>query len=109
MSPQHTPTRRTILSLLPLGLLAVTASFVVGVQTSGTLQTIQWSSANETPRGDINADGMIDAADVILILETAQGYRSATPDELAADPNGNGILAVDDAIRILRTMTSSSR
>lgn len=57
-------------------------------------------------RGDVNGDGSVNEHDVIVILEVAQGYRTATPDELAADPNANGVLAIDDAIRVLRTMLS---
>lgn len=106
MSAKHTSLRRRLATLLPLGLLAVTASFGLGMQTGGTLRTINGSLATDSPRGDLNGDGTVDEADVIAILEVAQGYRTATPQELAADPNGNGVLGVDDAIRVLRGMHS---
>lgn len=106
MSTRPTTLRKRITTLLPLGLLAVTASFALGMQTAGNLRTIAGSLATDAPRGDVNADGTVDAADAIVILEIAQGYRTATPQELAADPNGNGILGVDDAIRVLRGILS---
>lgn len=104
MSVRRSTLRRRIATLLPLSVFAVTASFALGMQTAGDLQTISGSFATDAPRGDMNADGTVDAADAIIVLEIAQGYRTATPQELAADPNGNGILAVDDAIRILRSV-----
>lgn len=101
----HTKTARTILTLAPLGTLAVIASFGLGMQTAGDLRAIDSSSATETLRGDVTGDGTVDARDATLILEISQGYRDATPTELAADPNGNGALSVDDAIRVLRTLS----
>ncbi len=106
MSRTNTHTLRKLVTLLPIGLLAVVASFGVGMQTAGELRTIQWSSAMDGVRGDVNGDDLVDERDVIAILEISQGYRTATPDELNADPNANGVLAVDDAIRVLRTMLS---
>ncbi len=90
--------------LLPLTVLAVVASFGLGIQTAGDVQTVQRSSATDVESGDLNADGTVDEQDVIAILEIAQGYRPATVAERAADPNGNGELTVDDAVRVLRTM-----
>jgi hypothetical protein len=103
----HTPTRsyRNLLTLVPLALIAGAASFGIGVQTSDQLRTIQGSAATEAPRGDVTGDGMVDARDAAIILEIAQGYRKATPSELAADPNSNGQLTVDDAIRVLRSIS----
>lgn len=92
-------------TLLPLALAVATASFAVGTQTASVLRTIDSSSATETVRGDVNGDSVVDVKDAIVILEIAQGYRDATPSELAADPNDNGSLTVDDAIRLLRTIT----
>ncbi len=91
--------------IVPLGILAAVASFGVGLKTAGTLETVPWSSADDdVVRGDVHEDGAIDALDVIAILEIAQGYRTPTISELEADPNGNGDLTVDDAIRVLRSL-----
>jgi hypothetical protein len=103
----RTPTRqyRNLLTLVPLALVAAAASFGIGVQTSNQLRTIQGSAATEAPRGDVTGDGNVDERDAAVILEIAQGYRKATPAELAADPNSNGQLTVDDAIRVLRSIS----
>lgn len=101
----HFQKYRNVLALVPLALLAAGASFGLGVGTAGELRAIKASSATETVRGDMNADGEVDARDAIIILEIAQGYRDPTPSELAADPNANGALAVDDAIRVLRSIS----
>lgn len=106
MSRTHKHQQRRLTALVPIGLLAVVASFGLGMETAGDLHTIEWSSATDGVRGDMNADGTVDERDVIVILEVSQGYRPATPDELSADPNGNGVIAVDDAIRVLRSMQS---
>jgi hypothetical protein len=103
----RTPTRsyRNLLTLVPLALVAAAASFGIGVQTSDQLRAIQGSAATEAPRGDVSGDGTVDERDATIILEIAQGYRKATPSELAADPNSNGQLTVDDAIRVLRSIS----
>jgi len=101
----HTKTFRTAMTLVPLSVFAIVASFGLGMQTAGDLRAIDASSATETPRGDVTGDGTVDVRDVVLILEVSQGYRDATPAELTADPNENGVLTVDDAIRVLRTLS----
>jgi hypothetical protein len=103
----RTPTRKfRALHLVPVAVLAAVASFAVGMRTAGDLQTVQWSSADDgTLQGDVNADGTVDVADAIAILEIAQKYRVPTVRELEADPNGNGALTVDDAIRVLRSLS----
>lgn len=105
----HTYIKRILKAshLLPLAILAAVVSFQVGTRTAGNVQTVGTTSATDgSTVGDVNQDGTVDEADVIVILEVAQGYRPATPHELTADPNGNGILTVDDAIRVLRSLTS---
>ena len=106
MPRTNTHARRTFLTLAPLAMVVAVASFGAGIQTAGDLRTIQWSSATDGVRGDMDGDGTVDETDVIAILEIAQGYRTATPRELEADPNGNGVIAVDDAIRVLRTLSN---
>ncbi len=107
MFHKHIQPFRRVLLLLPLGIVAVVTSFNLGTQTADIVRTIGTSSATDTLRGDITLDGIVDSRDVVLILEIAQGYRPATPAELRADPNENGILTVDDALRILRELSPS--
>ncbi len=94
------------LPILSLGLLAVISSFAVGIKSAGEVKTVSPMEASSTRlNGDINSDGMIDKTDVIAILEVARGYKEATPDQLLADPNGDGQLTIDDAIRILNDLS----
>ena len=53
-------------------------------------------------RGDLDGNGQIDARDAVVILEIVQGYEAATARQRQADPDGDGYLTVDDAIRLLR-------
>ncbi|UPA23116.1 hypothetical protein K8942_02790 [Candidatus Peribacteria bacterium] len=104
MSKKHSTTRWHSLpvTILGLGTLAVVSSFALGLKTAGNIQTVAPMEASGTRlTGDISEDGIIDVRDAITILEIANGYRDATPDELLADPNGDGALTIDDAIRIL--------
>lgn len=98
---------RRVLILVPLGIVAVVTSFNLGTRTADIVRTIGTSSATEGLRGDVTHDGVIDSRDAVLILEVAQGYRTATPAELQADPNSNGILTVDDALRVLREYSAT--
>jgi hypothetical protein len=87
--------------VLMLGAATVASAFFVGIQTAGDVQPISLIEAGGEVAGDINSNGMLDANDVVLILEMVQGYREITPDALRRDPNHDGILTIDDAIRIL--------
>lgn len=98
---------RKILTLVPIAALATATSFGLGLRTADVFQTVEFSSADDDERrGDVNADGTVDERDAIVILEIAQGYRTPTAAERNADPNGNGVLTVDDAIRVLRSLSS---
>ncbi len=106
----HTPTRgtnhrkRSPLEAVALGSLAVAAAFFVGLQSAGDPQPASLVTAGGTLPGDLNGDAAISLEDAIAILEISQGYRSATPEEILADPNNDGQLTVDDAIRVLTTL-----
>lgn len=98
---------RTHAPILAIGLLAVVASFSLGVSLTGNVHTIDETSATDTTiEGDVTDDGVIDLQDVIAILEVSQGYRTPTTTELLRDPSGNGTLTVDDALRLLRDLSS---
>lgn len=93
--------RRNI-QLLSLGTLCVVSSFAIGLQTAGNVQPVHLIEAGGTAQaGDLDGNGTVNIADAIAILEIAQGYALATPEQLLADPNSDGALTVDDAIRVL--------
>ena len=90
------------LQIFALSALCVVGSFTVGIHTAGDVQPIALIQAgSEAHQGDVTGDGAVDERDVVAILEVAEGYRMATPDELKADPNGDGQLTVADAMAIL--------
>lgn len=96
---------RQMLQALFFGALCVAASFAIGIQSAGEVQPISLIEAGSPNRtGDVDGNGSVDVQDAIQILEMVQGYRSPTSDQLMADPNGDGALTLDDALRILRTL-----
>lgn len=87
-----------------LGLASIVSCFAVGIRSAGEVQPITLIEAGSADlTGDINDDGTVDLQDVRIILEIAQGYREATPEELKTDPDQDGTLTVDDALRLLAT------
>lgn len=92
--------------MLAIGAACIVSSFAIGMQTAGDVQPVSLIEAGGTTlAGDVDGSGVVDLLDVRLILEVAQGYASATSDQLRADPNGDGALTVDDALRILSTLS----
>jgi hypothetical protein len=95
------------LPVLVLGALAVVSSFAVGIRTAGDIETVAPSEAGGIRlAGDVNNDGALSVLDVIDILEVSQGYEEATPEQLLADPNADGQLTADDAMRVLQDLAS---
>lgn len=87
--------------VLMLGAATVASAFFVGIQTAGDVQPVSLIEAGGGVSGDIDNNGILDRRDAIAILEIVQGYRAISPEALRRDPNHDGILTVDDAIRIL--------
>ncbi|MDD5026273.1 MAG: hypothetical protein PHH13_02735 [Candidatus Peribacteraceae bacterium] len=88
-----------------LGLASIVSCFAVGIRSAGEVQPITLIEAGSADlTGDINDDGAVDLQDIRIILEIAQGYREATPEELRADPDQNGAFTVDDALRLLAAL-----
>jgi hypothetical protein len=95
------------MQVIALGTLCVASSFAVGIRTAGDVQTVAPTSAGELQMtGDMNNDGRLGTEDAIIILEIAQGYTEATPEQLQKDPNGDGQITVDDAVRLLHDIES---
>jgi len=94
--------------VLVIALLCMSASFGVGVKTTGDVQTVDHLQAEETARvtGDMNGDGKVDLLDVIEILEIARGYKAETAEHRRVEPNGDGAVTVDDAIKLLHDLSS---
>lgn len=57
--------------------------------------------------GDLNGNGSLDVQDARLALELANGYRSATPEELSVDPNRDFSITIDDVFAILERLERS--
>lgn len=91
--------------MLVLAMLCVATSFSIGIQSAGDVQPFTLIQAGSVQqRGDMNGDGAIDSVDATIILEIAQGYREPTVEQLKADPNQDGQLTVDDAMRIMSAL-----
>ena len=94
--------QKKTLGILTLGCASIASSFGLGIYSADTVQPVSLIEAGSTEiRGDLNMNGQIDIDDVRLILEIAQGYRIPSVEDLKADPNDDGKLTVDDAMRLL--------
>lgn len=90
---------------LAIILTSVTAAFALGVQTAGDFHPVATTEADGTVAdGDFNQNGYVDIRDARIAVELASGYRSPTPDELAADPNGDFTITTDDVLTILERL-----
>ena len=97
---------RRNLKMLATAAACLCGSFVIGLSTAGDITPASLIEAGGLqPAGDIDGSGYVDTSDVLQILEIASGYKEVTADQLKADPNGDGQLTVDDAIRILSTLS----
>ncbi len=84
------------------------SAFTIGTQTSGNVRTVGSTEAlGGRLAGDVNGDDTVDTRDVIVILEIANGYRQPDAKALLGDPNADGKLTIDDALRILHDHAGS--
>lgn len=69
-----------------------------------TAFSVCWQTIAQTSYlGDLNDDGIVDAADAILVLRYDAGLTTLTAKQLAAgDLNGDGLVDAADAIKIRR-------
>src|SRR3989339_547580 len=98
---------RSHLEVTMLGILTITASFALGIQTAGDVDTIAPLQAESSViSGDMDGDQSITIQDAIIILTIVQEYEAATPEQIAADPNNDGRITVSDALEILHSLPS---
>ena len=96
---------KNMLTFLTLGTASIATSFAIGMQTAGDIQPFSLIEAGGNGIiGDINNDRVVNTSDVIMLLEMSQGYTETTPEAFEADPNQDGRLTVDDAIKLLKTI-----
>lgn len=98
-----------------LALGCISLAFLLGIETTGEIHPLHQESQAAKPfqaqlltpqAGDIDANGMVNDQDVILILEVAEKLRSPSREEvLHGDTDGDGKLTVKDALRILRSLS----
>ena len=62
------------------------------------------AAADETLRGDVNADGKCDIADAVLLQKYLLTIETALPDWNAGDPDGNGKLNAADLTLLKRML-----
>jgi hypothetical protein len=92
--------------VLLLGGLCVVGAFAVGVETAGDVQPIAPIGAKFiVESGDVDGNGVVNLKDIERILEIIQEYAIPSPQELKADPNGDGRFTIDDALSILHTIS----
>ena len=97
--------RRNI-QMLVIAFGCVASSFFIGMQSAGNVTPVALIKAGGTHiAGDVDGNGAVDVQDVILILEIEAGYQEATVDQRKADPNGDGVLNIYDALRILSVLS----
>jgi hypothetical protein len=81
-------------------------AFLLGIETAGDIQPVvnRTMAGNAVLEGDMNGNGILDVDDVKITLELAKGYRTPAPQELAADPDHDYVITVEDALTILDTL-----
>lgn len=97
---------RKMLQHATLALGCVASAFVIGIQSAGEVQPISLIEAGSMAiRGDFNGSGDIDLQDVHIVLEVVAEYRVPTAEQLLNDPDGDGQLTVDDALRLISILS----
>ena len=86
---------------MTLGLAAVVGSFSAGVYSTANVHPVHLIEAGSYARGDMNENAILDSEDVRILLEVAMGYTETTAKHLLLDPNDDGVITVDDALRVL--------
>lgn len=98
-------------SLRTIGIVvgSMTAAFIVGVETAGDVQPVLVTRASDTVvLGDFSGNGTLGVEDAKIAIEIAEGNRTPTPEELAADPNRDFHITMEDAKTILDELALQS-
>ena len=106
MQHRYSVFRRKSLKTIVIVSGSMTVAFIIGIKTAGDVSPVvspTMADANVLA-GDMNNNGQLDTEDVRIALEIANGYRTPTPSELAADPNRDYTITSDDAMAILDTI-----
>ena len=84
----------------------MSVAFALGIETAGDVQPVILPTRADASvlAGDLNGNGKLDLDDVHTALEIADGYRTPTPSELAADPNRDYQITTGDAMAILEQL-----
>ncbi len=84
-------------------------AFSLGLFSSASVSPVvaPTNASSTVLEGDLNRNGVIDASDAQIALDIARGYKVATPDELAADPNRDYHITADDVMMILEILNRS--
>lgn len=92
-------------SLRTIGIVgaSMAVAFILGIQTAGDIQPVvkPTEAGNAVVDGDLNGNGVLDIGDARAAIEIALGYRTVTPEELAADPNHDLTVTIEDALAII--------
>lgn len=96
---------RTVLTVVG----SMSVAFLLGIKTAGDFEPVVNSTMADANvlAGDMNGNGQVDIDDVRITLEIANGYRTPTPKELAADPNRDYRITADDAMMILEQLKNT--
>ncbi len=87
---------------------SMTVAFILGIQTAGDVQPIvgEIRAGGTVLLGDMNGNSTIDPDDARIAIELTKGLRTPTPEELAADPDQNFVITIEDVSAILDSMTT---
>lgn len=85
---------------------SMSLAFALGIETAGDVQPVVIATRADASvlAGDLNGNGQLDLDDVHAALEIADGYRTPTPQELAADPDRDYRITTEDAMSILEQL-----
>jgi hypothetical protein len=102
------PFHQSVFKTIIISGFAVTA-FTIGIYSSQKISPVvaPTNASSTVLDGDMNHNGVIDPADAQIALDIARGYKVASPEELAADPNHDFHITADDAMAILEILNRS--
>ena len=73
---------------------------VTGICEKDGMISFSFNDGNVIP-GDVNGDGVVNAMDVMAVVNYTMNSMSSTVDILSADVNGDGIVNIADIVMIV--------